>query len=222
MVLMAVSASVIQVFGLIPPYFELAKRGGRVIGINFWFLIIDYAGAFFSLMAVGKCLHAKDTLQHLELTQEIVAQQWFDALGASLYIAWSVLSPLRLLPSPNPHQLTSHSMVLETGIFASQAIWLWRVRHIRRAAKKAGMSYDEYVEKHLDVVKLPRCESSETFRDVETGHREDGTYNCAEQAKTTEETSAAMTTTASKTAGTMKEEVPRLPPPAVTKTSLSG
>jgi hypothetical protein len=68
MVLMAVSASVIQVFGLIPPYFELAKRGGRVIGINFWFLIIDYAGAFFSLMAVGKCLHAKDTLQHLELT----------------------------------------------------------------------------------------------------------------------------------------------------------
>jgi hypothetical protein len=60
MVLMAVSASVIQVFGLIPPYFELAKRGGRVIGINFWFLIIDYAGAFFSLMAVGT-LHAKHT-----------------------------------------------------------------------------------------------------------------------------------------------------------------
>jgi hypothetical protein len=54
MVLMAVSASVIQVLGLIPPYFELAKRGGRVIGINFWFLIIDYAGAFFSLMAVGE------------------------------------------------------------------------------------------------------------------------------------------------------------------------
>lgn len=34
MMLMAISASVIQVVGLIPPYFELAKRSGRVIGIG--------------------------------------------------------------------------------------------------------------------------------------------------------------------------------------------
>ncbi|KAH8634208.1 PQ-loop-like protein [Alternaria alternata] len=34
MMLMAISASVIQVIGLIPPYFELAKRNGRVIGIG--------------------------------------------------------------------------------------------------------------------------------------------------------------------------------------------
>ena len=34
MMLMAISASVIQVAGLIPPYFELAKRGGRVVGIS--------------------------------------------------------------------------------------------------------------------------------------------------------------------------------------------
>ncbi|KAH9869813.1 hypothetical protein IAQ61_007026 [Plenodomus lingam] len=34
MMLMAISASVIQVVGLIPPYFELAKRNGRVIGIS--------------------------------------------------------------------------------------------------------------------------------------------------------------------------------------------
>jgi uncharacterized membrane protein YccC len=73
---------------------------------DFWFLTIDYLGAFFSLMAV-------------------VAQQWFDALGASLYIA---------------------CMALETGIFVSQAIWLWRVRHVRKEAKKAGKTYDEYVE----------------------------------------------------------------------------
>jgi hypothetical protein len=107
MMLMAISASVIQVLGLIPPYFELAKRGGRVIGIDFWFLTIDYAGAFFSLMAV-------------------VAQQWFDALGASLYIA---------------------CMVLETGIFVSQAVWMWRVREVRGEAKRAGLTYDEYVAK---------------------------------------------------------------------------
>jgi len=128
MMLMAISASVIQVIGLIPPYFELAKRNGRVIGIDFWFLTIDYLGAFFSLMAV-------------------VAQQWFDALGASLYIA---------------------CMVLETGIFASQVVWLWRVRHVRKEAKKAGKTYDEYVAENRGK-KLPRCGSEETFVDVETG-----------------------------------------------------
>ncbi|CAN9479831.1 unnamed protein product [Alternaria alternata] len=128
MMLMAISASVIQVIGLIPPYFELAKRNGRVIGIDFWFLTIDYLGAFFSLMAV-------------------VAQQWFDALGASLYIA---------------------CMALETGIFVSQAIWLWRVRHVRKEAKKAGKTYDEYVKENQGK-KLPRCGSEETFVDVEAG-----------------------------------------------------
>jgi hypothetical protein len=132
MMLMAISASLIQVAGLIPPYFELAKRSGRVIGIDFWFLTIDYAGAFFSLMAV-------------------VAQQWFDALGASLYIA---------------------CMVLETGIFVSQAVWMWRVRRVRGEAKKVGLSYDEYVARHPEK-KLPRSMSSETFVDVEAGCQEE-------------------------------------------------
>ncbi|EDU41625.1 conserved hypothetical protein [Pyrenophora tritici-repentis Pt-1C-BFP] len=131
MMLMAILASVIQVIGLIPPYFELAKRNGRVIGIDFWFLTIDYAGAFFSLMA-------------------IVAQQWFDALGASLYIA---------------------CMALETGIFASQAVWLWRVRHIRRAAKKVGKTYDEYVAE--STKKIPRSDSAETMVDVEAAREKD-------------------------------------------------
>lgn len=103
--LMAILASVIQVLGLIPPYFELAKRSGRVIGIDFYFLAIDYAGAFFSLMAV-------------------VAQQWFDALGASLYIA---------------------CLVLETGIFVSQGVWMWRFRGERAEAKKKGVSFEEYM-----------------------------------------------------------------------------
>jgi hypothetical protein len=115
--------------------------------------------------------------------------------------------------------LTVTSLVLETGIFFSQAIWLYRVRHIRAAAKKAGMSYDEYVATHPSV-KLPRCESSETFVDIETGHQLDGTYTCTEKAETTEDKCAAVTT-ASDAAG-MTEEIPRLPPPAVTKTSLCG
>jgi hypothetical protein len=73
--MMAISASVILGLGLIPPYFELAKRNGRVIGIgtscgvglcetrvsvlrlcvhiDFIFLTVDWLGAFFSLMALG-------------------------------------------------------------------------------------------------------------------------------------------------------------------------
>lgn len=37
MMLMAISATLIQIAGLIPPYFELAKRSGRVIGIGMQF-----------------------------------------------------------------------------------------------------------------------------------------------------------------------------------------
>jgi hypothetical protein len=34
MMMVAIIASVILAVGLIPPYFELAKRNGRVIGIS--------------------------------------------------------------------------------------------------------------------------------------------------------------------------------------------
>ena len=57
-------------------------------------------------------------------------------------------------------------MTLETGIFMSQAIWLWRVRHVRREAKKAGKTYDEYIAENPSK-KIPRSESSETVVDVE-------------------------------------------------------
>lgn len=76
-------------------------------------------------------------------------------------------SPGRSLPqvlSSSPAKLATdclHSMVLETGIFISQAIWLYRVRDIRREAKKAGMSYDEY------MAKIPRSESQNSVVDVE-------------------------------------------------------
>jgi hypothetical protein len=191
MMLMAISASVIQVIGLIPPYFELAKRNGRVIGIDFWFLTIDYLGAFFSLMAV-------------------VAQQWFDALGASLYIA---------------------CMVLETGIFASQVVWLWRVRHVRKEAKKAGKTYDEYVAENSGK-KLPRCSSEETFVDVETGVAE---KTDAEKASATKEEcpntilanatpAPSPTTTPIFTSMTAKSSSDTLqaPPAAVLKDDTSG
>ncbi|KNG44556.1 pq loop repeat-containing protein [Stemphylium lycopersici] len=182
MMLMAILASVIQVVGLIPPFFELAKRNGRVIGIDFWFLTIDYLGAFFSLMA-------------------IVAQQWFDALGASLYIA---------------------CMALETGIFASQAIWLWRVRHIRHEAKKAGKTYDEYVSEN-PAKKLPRSDSAETFVDTEAGYEKRSPSTCSEKTATSEqENTTVMAADATLKVAQPAAEALQAPPAAMLKPSGTG
>ncbi|AOA61173.1 hypothetical protein PP7435_CHR1-0320 [Komagataella phaffii CBS 7435] len=45
-------ASIMLLAGLVPPYIELAKRKGRVLGINFVFLSMDSAGAAFSMISV--------------------------------------------------------------------------------------------------------------------------------------------------------------------------
>jgi hypothetical protein len=58
--------SVLLALGLIPPYWEMFKRGGMVAGINFLFLATDAAGAFFSLMS-------------------LLAQPSFDKVAASMY-----------------------------------------------------------------------------------------------------------------------------------------
>jgi len=55
--------------GYLPIPFELLKRRGRVVGIDFVFLSIDWCGAFFSLMA-------------------LVAQTEFDALFGTMYAIW--------------------------------------------------------------------------------------------------------------------------------------
>ncbi|KAI0384236.1 PQ loop repeat-domain-containing protein [Hypomontagnella monticulosa] len=60
-------ANILLAVGLLPPYGEIWKRRGRVIGINFVFLSMDWLGAFFSLMSLA-------------------AQNSFDALGGALYI----------------------------------------------------------------------------------------------------------------------------------------
>ena len=64
-----ISAAILLTLGLLPPYLELWRRKGRVVGISFIFLTMDWLGAFFSLMGV--------------LTQDV-----FDPLGGSLYIIW--------------------------------------------------------------------------------------------------------------------------------------
>lgn len=67
-----VVATVALMSGLVPPYIELAKRRGRVVGINFLFLATDWCGAAFSLMS-------------------LVAQRKLDVLGSVMYIAVLVL-----------------------------------------------------------------------------------------------------------------------------------
>jgi hypothetical protein len=100
-----VLAAVLLALGLIFPYIEMWKHQGRVVGLSFRFLAVDFAGAFFSLLALA--------MQHK-----------FDELGGASYIS---------------------VMILEIGIVVCHLIWLWRTRHIRAAAKKAGKDYDEYV-----------------------------------------------------------------------------
>jgi len=52
--LVGILAAILLIVGYVPVPFEIAKRRGRVVGIDFIFLTIDWFGAFFSLMAIGK------------------------------------------------------------------------------------------------------------------------------------------------------------------------
>jgi hypothetical protein len=66
-------AFVSLISGYIPIPVELLKRRGRVVGIDFVFLTIDWCGAFFSLLA-------------------LVAQNEFDILFGTMYALWYVES----------------------------------------------------------------------------------------------------------------------------------
>ncbi|KAJ2894020.1 hypothetical protein MKZ38_008022 [Zalerion maritima] len=106
MLVVGIVSSILLAVGLLPPYGEMWKRHGRVKGISFIFLGMDWFGAFFSLMA-------------------LVAQNTFDIMGGVLYIL---------------------CCLLEVGIFASQLIWLFRTRGIRREAKERGMNFDDLID----------------------------------------------------------------------------
>jgi hypothetical protein len=67
--LIGIIAFLTLISGYMPIPFELLKRRGRVVGIDFIFLAIDWNGAFFSLMA-------------------LVAQNEFDVLFGTMYALW--------------------------------------------------------------------------------------------------------------------------------------
>jgi ABC-type Fe3+-siderophore transport system permease subunit len=47
-------ACLVLISGYLPLPLELMKRRGRCIGVDFWFLLLDSSGAFFSLMSLGQ------------------------------------------------------------------------------------------------------------------------------------------------------------------------
>ncbi|KAI1475426.1 PQ loop repeat-domain-containing protein [Daldinia eschscholtzii] len=137
--IVGIIANILLAVGLLPPYGELWKRRGRVIGINFVFLSMDWLGAFFSLMSLA-------------------VQNSFDILGGVLYIV---------------------CILLESGIFMSHLIWLFRTRKIRREAASRGKTFDNIAAEHeqrgIPFKFAERKRSKKT--DVEKGntrHNEDG------------------------------------------------
>ncbi|PYI20708.1 PQ-loop-domain-containing protein [Aspergillus japonicus CBS 114.51] len=70
--IVGIVAAILLGLGLVPPYFELWKRDGRVVGFNWVFLSIDTFGGLFSLFALA-------------------AQGSFDVLGGIMYIVVVVL-----------------------------------------------------------------------------------------------------------------------------------
>jgi hypothetical protein len=67
--LVGIIAFITLISGYLPIPFELLKRRGRVVGIDFIFLTIDWCGAFFSLIS-------------------LVAQHEFDVLFGTMYALW--------------------------------------------------------------------------------------------------------------------------------------
>ena len=86
--LVGVVAAVLLIIGYLPVPFELWKRRGRVVGIDFGFLTIDWFGAFFSLMALGESVLSLCLGMMTYIILEIVAQYTFDILGGVMYSAW--------------------------------------------------------------------------------------------------------------------------------------
>ena len=146
--IVGIVAAMLLAAGLLPPYAELWKRGGRVMAthLDFWPLI--GWGLFFALM-------------------EIVAQTTFDPLGGCLFIVWYVLSTLikswhRLLI------MQSKISSSKVAFFVPHGIWrLLRTRKLCAAAKAAGCAFDDLPESEPYRVDVPRRGSIAASRDIE-------------------------------------------------------
>ncbi|KAF8248139.1 PQ-loop-domain-containing protein [Wilcoxina mikolae CBS 423.85] len=125
MTIIGVIAAILLGAGLVPPYFEIAKRQGKVVGINFVFLAVDWAGAFFSLMS-------------------LVAQHTFDYLAGVMFII---------------------CLTLETGIFVSHLVWMFRFRGERRVEREREKAEEGTVEVKEDVASTAAVSAKEGVKE---------------------------------------------------------
>ncbi|KAJ5689470.1 hypothetical protein N7462_003862, partial [Penicillium macrosclerotiorum] len=139
-----VVAAILLSAGLLPPYFELWKRDGRVIGFNWVFLSIDTLGGLFSLFALGMIpswsVAVKPDgfqLTHSQLHKDLLIS-WEELCIYWLFLMWS-----------------NNRVVLESGIYVSHIIWRIRYRKLRKEAKATGKSID-------DLLDLERNDTEET------------------------------------------------------------
>ncbi|KAJ6185832.1 hypothetical protein N7519_007133 [Penicillium mononematosum] len=113
-IVVGVIAAILLTAGLLPPYFELWKRDGRVIGFNWGFLAIDTMGGLFSLFALGMSCSTWKSMTRSSPIYIIAAQGSFDILGGDY-----------------------------AGIYISHLSWRIRYRKLLKEAKDSGKSIDD-------------------------------------------------------------------------------
>jgi hypothetical protein len=172
--LIGVIAAILLVLGLIPPYFELWKRDGRVVGFSKKSVglttVSPLTDDFLSRLGLSQhrlpgclffctCLRYVMTFSYQNQPSRIpitltVTNDSNQPRKVRL-ISWEASCTsggklLHVIPSCQSYcRLTVillPSIVLEVGIFASHIIWRIRHRKLLRAAKEAGKTVDEMLE----------------------------------------------------------------------------
>ncbi|KAH3665730.1 hypothetical protein OGAPHI_003918 [Ogataea philodendri] len=82
-------AAVFLALGLLPPYWELLHRNGRVVGINFLFLAMDSAGAIFSM--AGTLVGTFDLLGMIQFAVVLALEIGLYTSQAIWYIRFRVI-----------------------------------------------------------------------------------------------------------------------------------
>lgn len=78
--LFGILAFICLAIGYIPIPFELIKRRGRIVGLSLLFLLIDWSGAFFSLLSLGLSILQERTCRALTVphsrTKHVRSSLW--------------------------------------------------------------------------------------------------------------------------------------------------
>lgn len=143
--MIGVIAAIFVAAGLIPAYFELAKRQGRVIGISRFDCPVSDSiikTDIFRFYLFGDGLGWRFLFTNGFGCPKLVRY------SRRCLIYWMVSETHTCFVFSYHRQQPNDvflSILLETGIFMSHVIWLFRTPRIHKLAKLAGQTYDEYV-----------------------------------------------------------------------------